>query len=498
MLAGGPRSPSRTPAPTARAPAPARARDGDEHARGDDRHQPRAGRGDRPGPRARAHRQARPRTRRGARPADPAREGGQSSWWRRWRARPIPGWSASASRSRARSRATSCSRGAPSGSRISHGASRPRSRSASTRETGALMPLVYRGRALGVLCAYDRADGPGVHAPTTSACSQGFAASAAVAVATAQRFAEQGLRRSIEAAEQERTRWARELHDETLQELGGPACPAAPARGARTPTTARGRHRRRRRADRASRSPSLRHLITELRPAALDELGLGAGDRGARRARRPASGLDVAVDVALGATVATGRLEAEAESTLYRLVQEALTNIVRHADAENVHIVVARTATTSCRGPRRRARLRPRRAPRGLRPGGHARARRAGRRDAADPLGAGGGDDRLGAASRGRRRSAPAARSARGSLTQVVAARRRRARPAWSSSSCAGCGCGGSRPCAPTGRACPRSPRSCARARSARGSRPRAASARRAGPRSGGAAARRAPSRGFR
>ena len=47
-----------------------------------------------------------------------------------------------------------------------------------------------------------------------------FAASAAAAVATARSVAEDRLRHSIAAAERERGRWARELHDETLQGLG--------------------------------------------------------------------------------------------------------------------------------------------------------------------------------------------------------------------------------------------------------------------------------------
>ena len=62
-----------------------------------------------------------------------------------------------------------------------------------------------------------------------------FAASAASAVATAQDVAAGTLRRRIDAQEQERTRWARELHDETLQELAALKLLAAVARRAATP-----------------------------------------------------------------------------------------------------------------------------------------------------------------------------------------------------------------------------------------------------------------------
>ena len=101
---------------------------------------------------------------------------------------------------------------------------------------------------------------------------QAFAASAATAVATAQNAGEESLRRGIEASEAERTRWARELHDETLQQLAGLRMLLSGARRSGDPeriaeaidsaveqlTTAIG---------------DLRSLITELRPAALDELG---------------------------------------------------------------------------------------------------------------------------------------------------------------------------------------------------------------------------------
>ena len=69
-----------------------------------------------------------------------------------------------------------------------------------------------------------------------------------------------------------------------------------------------------------------------------------AGARGARRARARPSGLDIELDVRLAYEEgrATRRHVPELEASLYRLVQEALTNVVKHAErARGVRIAVA-------------------------------------------------------------------------------------------------------------------------------------------------------------
>ncbi|MEJ7876309.1 MAG: GAF domain-containing protein, partial [Solirubrobacterales bacterium] len=83
-----------------------------------------------------------------------------------------------------------------------------------------LVPLAYRNRSVGVLAAFDRAGSQPAFSHEDESLMRGFAASAAMAVATAQTMAETRLRESIDVAERERARWARELHDETLQGLG--------------------------------------------------------------------------------------------------------------------------------------------------------------------------------------------------------------------------------------------------------------------------------------
>src|SRR5436190_1445598 len=88
-------------------------------------------------------------------------------------------------------------------------------------EAALIVPLVYRGTALGVLIAFDRLTGDVRFSRDDEQLLEAFAASAATAVATAKTVEADRLRKSIEAAEAERRRWARELHDETLQGLAG-------------------------------------------------------------------------------------------------------------------------------------------------------------------------------------------------------------------------------------------------------------------------------------
>ena len=146
-----------------------------------------------------------------------------------------------------------------------------------------LVPMLFHGRALGVFGAFDRlVGGPGFSAEDER-LMEAFAASAATAVATAQNVAQLGVRRSIEAAETERGRWARELHDETLQELAALKIALASARRARKPETVSAV------LDDAvvqidSTIRDLRAIINDLRPAALDALGITPAVEAARGA----------------------------------------------------------------------------------------------------------------------------------------------------------------------------------------------------------------------
>ena len=194
-----------------------------------------------------------------------------------------------------------------------------------------LVPLAFRGHSYGVLCAVDRTKrGPEFDAEDL-ALLDGFAAAAATAIATARSVERQLLRHSIEVQEHERRRWARELHDQTLQALGAMQLLLSSALQAGE-------------AERAAREAitlldseigGLRAIINDLRPAALDELGTGPAIQALAARVAKATGMDVQASVTL-----TSRHRPETESTIYRIVQEALTNASKHARASRVCVDV--------------------------------------------------------------------------------------------------------------------------------------------------------------
>ena len=86
----------------------------------------------------------------------------------------------------------------------------------------------------------------------------------------------------------------------------------------------------------------MRRLAVELRPAVLDDFGLVAALERLIEGFAEQSEIRVDFHSALGEL----RLPTEVESTLYRVVQESLTNIVKHADAHNISVSLARREST--------------------------------------------------------------------------------------------------------------------------------------------------------
>jgi two-component system, NarL family, sensor histidine kinase DevS len=207
-------------------------------------------------------------------------------------------------------------------------------------QTGLFVPLRFRGRVLGVLAALDRLrEGPQFSGKDERLLSA-FAASAAAAVATAQDVAAQALRRSIAAAEQERTRWARELHDETLQELAALKLLLATVRIAKD--TDERDTQLKHAADRIDVAVrALRNLITDLRPPVLDEYGLQPALEALAERMQAVGELTVELQLKLGDD-ARGqvRLPPQVEDSIYRVIQEALANVVKHSGATRAMVRV--------------------------------------------------------------------------------------------------------------------------------------------------------------
>jgi signal transduction histidine kinase len=212
----------------------------------------------------------------------------------------------------------------------------PRKLGLGDASTALLVPLVYRGQRLGVLAAFDRLDGDGAFTRDDEQLLEAFAAQAATAVATARSVEADRRRRSLAATEAERHRWARELHDETLQALG--ALRVLLSSAARLDDATAMRSAMQEATQQLTVDiESLRSLIAELRPPALDQLGLTPALTSLAQRTAAGNDLEVRSDVEF---LDGQRLTPEVETTVYRVVQESLTNVVKHAGATSVDLAV--------------------------------------------------------------------------------------------------------------------------------------------------------------
>jgi signal transduction histidine kinase len=211
---------------------------------------------------------------------------------------------------------------------------------------GLVVPLVYRGATHGVLLALDRLHSGPTFTAEDQRLLEAFAASAATAVASAQSIASERQRQRLAAAEGERQRWARELHDDTLQSLSA----------LRIGLSSAGRSDRPEALEQAVRQAieqleegiaNLRALITDLRPAALDELGVRAAIESlAERTGHHGVEVDVSVDLAYEEGRESTRHLPEIETAIYRIVQEALTNASKHGAAKRAVVEIREDSTT--------------------------------------------------------------------------------------------------------------------------------------------------------
>jgi len=186
-------------------------------------------------------------------------------------------------------------------------------------KTGLWAPLIVQDRPLGVLMVHDKR-GADPCFDDDVRLAETFADRCAVAV---------DLRRRL----------ARELHDETGQAL------TSILLGLRTVEEANGAAALRAatatlRELAVATLQDVRRLAVELRPKALDDFGLVAALERLISNFAEQTGISVEFSARIGET----RLNADVETALYRIVQEALTNVAKHAQAERVSIVLTRKA----------------------------------------------------------------------------------------------------------------------------------------------------------
>ena len=192
---------------------------------------------------------------------------------------------------------------------------------------------------MGVVAAHDKRGADPRFTEDDLRIAEIFAGRAAVAVELSQRVARDAMRRVVAAQELERRRLARELHDETGQALTSILLGLRTVDDARDETELRAAVTVVRDLVRTTLE-DVRRLAVELRPSVLDDFGLVAALE--RLTQTFGEQTDIAVRFEQLLPNAD-RLPAEVETALYRIVQESLTNVVKHARAANVRIVLART-----------------------------------------------------------------------------------------------------------------------------------------------------------
>ena len=207
---------------------------------------------------------------------------------------------------------------------------------------GLNLPLLVRGRLIGVLEAY----GPEAlmerqnEETLISLANQG-----ASALENARLYAELAkrenqlqdlLRKLITAQEEERRKVSYEVHDGLAQTAAGAHQLLQAFARQHPPDSEKGRKDLERVLERVQQTVGeARYVIADLRPTALDDLGLGAAVR-LQVEKLSGEGFQVDYEEALG----DERLPPEVETALFRVTQEALTNVYKHAPSARVKITL--------------------------------------------------------------------------------------------------------------------------------------------------------------
>jgi signal transduction histidine kinase len=187
-----------------------------------------------------------------------------------------------------------------------------------------------------VIAAHDKVIGLGERfSDDDLRLAETFASRAAVAVDLSERVARDAIQRVVAAQENERRRLARELHDETGQTL------TSVSLGLKSveeriddPVTRRAIAELGNQVARTMQD--VRRIALELRPKVLDDYGLVSALERLTSTFSTQTGIQVDLEAQLGAE----RLPTEIETALYRIVQEGLTNVAKHADPTRASVFV--------------------------------------------------------------------------------------------------------------------------------------------------------------
>jgi signal transduction histidine kinase len=203
--------------------------------------------------------------------------------------------------------------------------------------TALFIPLVFRERAIGIISAFNK-NGPDVRFTDDDLrLAEAFGTRASLAIHLSERVARETVDKILEAQEAERSRIARELHDETGSALTAILLGLTTIDGAATLLDAHQASAALRK-NASSALEKVSRLAFALRPAALDEFGLVPALRDLSSALEERGGPKIELHIDLPAGT---RLPAKLETAIFRITQEALTNVVKHADANTVRITFA-------------------------------------------------------------------------------------------------------------------------------------------------------------
>jgi len=205
------------------------------------------------------------------------------------------------------------------------------------------IPLVAKGCKLGSMCVGTRTQREFDEEEQELFTALGN--QVAVAVENARLYAEvqrkeqmrgELLKKVINAQEDERKRIARELHDDTSQTLAALLYKVEETMDMDLGDLAEIEMKLTRMHDLVTHTlDGVHKLIFDLRPTMLDHLGLVPALRWFAQSRLEPAGMQVTIE-----ETSTGRRRpAEVETVLFRVVQEAINNIVRHSGARNVNIL---------------------------------------------------------------------------------------------------------------------------------------------------------------